>query len=64
MTDLEFSALEKLIEVRRFQADRQMWLERHEPIFRNHDCVRCGNLDRACVRGNPGNCEWPHAKTD
>jgi hypothetical protein len=34
------------------------------PMFRDHNCSRCKSGDRACVRGDPGRCEWPHARND
>ena len=33
-------------------------------IFRNHNCARCHDGERACVRGNPSTCGWPHARND
>jgi hypothetical protein len=34
------------------------------PMFRGHNCSRCKSGDRACVRGDPGRCEWLHARND
>jgi hypothetical protein len=33
-------------------------------MFRDHRCYRCNSGERACVRGNPRNCEFPHARND
>jgi hypothetical protein len=33
-------------------------------MFRNHNCSRCRSGERACVRGDPGRCDWPHARND
>jgi hypothetical protein len=33
-------------------------------IFRNHNCHRCRDGQRPCVRGSPRQCEWPHARND
>ncbi len=29
-----------------------------------HDCSRCRDGAAACVRGNPNQCEFPHARND
>ena len=42
--------------------DREM-VGRHG-MFRDHNCARCRNGERACVRGNPRQCEFPHARND
>jgi len=34
------------------------------PKFEYHNCARCKDGERACVRGDPGRCEWPHARND
>ena len=34
------------------------------PKFEYHNCARCRDGERACVRGNPTTCEWPHARND
>jgi hypothetical protein len=33
-------------------------------MFRDHNCYRCKDGERACVRGNPRQCEFPHARND
>jgi hypothetical protein len=33
-------------------------------MFRDHNCSRCKSGERPCVSGNPGQCEWPHARND
>jgi hypothetical protein len=33
-------------------------------LFRDHNCSRCKSGERACVRGDPRRCEWPHARND
>lgn len=35
-----------------------------EGMFRLHNCARCGSGKRPCVRGNPRQCEYPHARND
>jgi hypothetical protein len=35
-----------------------------EGIFRHHNCARCRSGEKPCVRGNPAQCEWPHARND
>jgi hypothetical protein len=32
--------------------------------FRDHNCARCHDGERACVKGDPGRCDWPHARND
>ncbi len=32
--------------------------------FRDHNCSRCRSGERACVHGDPGRCDWPHARND
>ena len=32
--------------------------------FRYHNCARCDSGKRLCVRGDPRNCDWLHARTD
>jgi hypothetical protein len=34
------------------------------PKFEYHNCARCRDGERACVRGNPATCTWPHARND
>jgi hypothetical protein len=38
--------------------------EERRGIFRDHTCYRCKDGERPCVRGNPGNCSFPHARND
>jgi hypothetical protein len=33
-------------------------------IFRDHSCYRCKDGVLPCVRGNAGNCGFPHARND
>lgn len=33
-------------------------------IFRDHNCYRCKDGKQACVKGNPNQCEYPHARND
>jgi hypothetical protein len=33
-------------------------------VFRDHNCARCESGERACVRGDPRRCEFPHARND
>jgi hypothetical protein len=33
-------------------------------IFRNHNCARCHDGERACVKGDPYRCDNPHARND
>lgn len=35
-----------------------------EGIFVYHNCYRCQSGKRACVRGDPRRCEFPHARND
>lgn len=35
-----------------------------EGIFRDHNCWKCGDGERPCPAGNPGACEFPHARND
>lgn len=35
-----------------------------EGIFRDHNCWRCNNGKRPCVKGTPNRCEYPHARND
>jgi hypothetical protein len=32
--------------------------------FRDHNCSRCRSGERACVKGDPRRCDWPHARND
>lgn len=34
------------------------------PIFRNHNCAKCGSGARPCKQGTPNQCEFPHARND
>jgi hypothetical protein len=34
------------------------------PIFRYHNCARCANGARPCVKGNPNDCDNPYARND
>lgn len=34
------------------------------PIFRNHNCYRCKDGEKSCVKGNPRNCDFLHARND
>lgn len=33
-------------------------------IFRDHNCYRCKDGTQPCVKGNPNQCEYPHARND
>lgn len=33
-------------------------------MFVLHNCWRCKSGKRPCVRGNPNQCEYPHARND
>lgn len=33
-------------------------------MFRDHSCWKCGDGKRACIVGNPRQCEYPHARND
>ena len=33
-------------------------------IFQTHNCSRCDNGNKACVRGDPRRCENPIARND
>lgn len=35
-----------------------------EGIFVHHNCARCSDGKRPCVKGNPRQCEYPHARND
>lgn len=35
-----------------------------EGIFVYHDCSRCLDGKRPCVKGNPRQCEYPRARND
>lgn len=35
-----------------------------EGIFRSHNCWKCGDGAKPCVRGAPNRCEFPHARND
>lgn len=39
-------------------------LRGRDPIFRHHNCSRCRSGEKACVEGDPGRCDWPHARND
>ncbi len=34
------------------------------PMFENHNCGYCNNGAMKCRKGNPSQCEYPHAKND
>lgn len=34
------------------------------PMFRGHNCSRCGDGKKPCKQGNPSQCEFPHARND
>ncbi len=34
------------------------------PMFRDHNCWKCGNGEKPCAEGNYGNCSYPHARND
>lgn len=34
------------------------------PMFRDHNCARCGSGTKPCVSGNPRQCDHPHARND
>ena len=33
-------------------------------MFRDHSCWKCMDGKKACVAGNPRQCEYPHARND
>ncbi len=33
-------------------------------IFLDHSCYRCKDGEKACIRGNPHQCDYPHARND
>jgi hypothetical protein len=33
-------------------------------MFRDHNCSKCDSGNKPCVRDNPRNCEYPHARND
>lgn len=33
-------------------------------MFRDHNCWKCQSGEKPCVVGNPGRCEFPHARND
>jgi len=33
-------------------------------MFVYHNCWKCQSGEKPCVRGNPGRCEFPHARND
>ncbi len=33
-------------------------------IFVNHNCPRCLDGKKPCVKGNPNRCGWLHARND
>jgi len=33
-------------------------------IFRDHNCWKCKDGAEPCVKGNPRQCEYPHARND
>lgn len=33
-------------------------------IFRNHNCAQCHDGMKPCKRGNPNQCDYPHARND
>jgi hypothetical protein len=35
-----------------------------EGMFVLHDCWRCQDGTTPCIRGNPRQCEYPHARND
>lgn len=34
------------------------------PMFRDHNCAKCGSGAAPCRRGNPSQCEFPHARNN
>lgn len=34
------------------------------PMFRDHNCWKCGSGARPCAEGSPSNCSNPHARND
>ena len=34
------------------------------PMFRDHNCYRCGEGERPCAHGNYATCPNPHARND
>lgn len=39
-------------------------LRGRDSIFRDHNCSRCRDGEKACVKGDPRRCDWPHARND
>jgi hypothetical protein len=35
-----------------------------QPIFRDHNCWKCGDGERPCAEGDYGRCSYPHARND
>jgi hypothetical protein len=35
-----------------------------DPIFRAHNCARCDSGRRPCIKGDPSQCDLPHARND
>lgn len=35
-----------------------------EGIFVYHNCWKCDDGKKPCVKGNPRRCEYPHARND
>ncbi len=33
-------------------------------MFVYHNCWKCQSGEKPCVNGNPGRCEFPHARND
>jgi hypothetical protein len=44
--------------------DARRLLPGMDPIFKYHNCSRCRNGERACVKGNANRCSWTHARND
>lgn len=34
------------------------------PMFRSHNCWKCGSGEKPCTQGDPSQCEYPHARND
>jgi uncharacterized Fe-S cluster protein YjdI len=54
----------------KLMSDRDDYVDPRDPdysregIFIYHNCWKCDSGSRPCVRGNPRQCEFPHARND
>jgi len=59
MTDLD--KLKKLAEAATDPRDPH---PTRQGLFRDHNCWRCKDGENACIRGDPRQCDYLHARND